>query len=91
MPNSPDWMSQENARSEEGLDKDETGNNAAPKLVKVAREPKRTQKAFYIQQGHQDAFEDLAYKLKRSENIKAPALIEQAIELLLAKHGVAFD
>lgn len=86
MGSKPAWMTEEEERADKLTDTEATTNNTAPKLVKVNRAPARKQKAFYIQAQHADAFEDLAFKLKK-QGIKAPELAEQAIELLLKQHG----
>ncbi len=82
----PDWMEEEQQRAEELTETGKTTNNAAPKLERVKRAPKRKQKAFYLQEQHADAFELLVIEQKK-QGLKAPELIESAIELLLKKHG----
>lgn len=82
----PDWMNEEKERA--GLlNEDKTVNENAPKLIKVKREPKRSQKAFYLQKSYSLAFEKLVFEQKQIKGKKAPALIEEAIELLLKKYG----
>ena len=82
----PSWMQEEDERAE-GLKKTgKTVNAQAPQLARVTREPERMQKAFYIQRQHSLAFERLVFEQKNIRGKKAPALAEEAIELLLAKY-----
>ena len=79
-------MDEENNRAKDLAKTGQTVNATAPKLARVApRAPARKQKAFYIQEQHANAFEALAFELRKS-GTKAPELAEEAIELLLAKH-----
>jgi len=87
MSTKPAWMNQEEERADTLTAKNETSNNHAPKLVRVTKAPERKQKAFYIQEKYERAFDDFAYKQKRSTRIKAPELAEEAIRLLLEKYG----
>lgn len=87
MSNKPSWANEEEIRATKLATKGQTANNAAPKLKRVEREPKRMQKAFYIQPKHAEAFEDFVLKQKRSKGKKAPELAEEAIKLLLSKYG----
>lgn len=83
----PAWMDEENQRAEKTTQSGATTNATAPTLARVKpRAPERKQKAFYIQEQHAIAFEKLAFELRKS-GVKAPELAEQAIELLLKKHG----
>lgn len=83
----PSWMDEEKNRAEKLSKTGATANEQAPKLARVApRAPTRKQKAFYIQEKHASAFETLVFEL-RGTGVKAPELAEQAIELLLQKHG----
>lgn len=87
MTNStPAWMKEEDERSEELKKSGTTENATAPRLERVTRAPKRMQKAFYIQDQHAAAFERLVFEQKTIKGKKAPALAEEAIELLLAKY-----
>ncbi len=45
-----------------------------PKLQRVEREPKRTQKAFYIQSKYAEAFEYFVLKQKRAKGKKSPRI-----------------
>lgn len=79
-------MDEENNRAKDLAKTGKTTNPTAPKLARVpTRAPERKQKAFYIQEGHAEAFEKLAFDM-RKQGIKAPELAEQAIELLLKQH-----
>ena len=83
----PSWMDAENNRAKNQTKAGTTTNATAPKLARVKpRAPDRKQKAFYIQEKHASAFEALAFEMRKS-GMKAPELAEQAIELLLKKHG----
>ncbi len=83
----PSWMQQEEERAEDLKKTGQTSNNAAPKLVRQHKAPPRMQKAFYIQEKHATAFDDLVYAQKKAKGKKAPELAEEAIELLLKKYG----
>ena len=82
----PSWMDEEENRAEELKKSGNTANSTAPKLARVTREPKRKQKAFYIQDGHAAAFERLVFNQKQAGGKKATLLAEEAIELLLKKY-----
>ena len=85
----PNWMDEEDKRSEELVTSGETVNENAPRLVKQRRRatPKRMQKALYIQESHASAFDGLVFKQKLAKGKKAPELAEEAIRLLLKKYG----
>ena len=83
----PSWMDDEESRADALTETGQTANDTAPKLERVARAPKRTQKAFYIQDQHARAFERLVFDQKTLKGKKAPELAEEAIELLLKKYG----
>ncbi len=85
--NKPNWMVEEEERAVALADTGETANEAAPKLVRVTKEPPRMQKAFYIQRKYAEAFEDLAHKQKKVKGPKAPQLAEEALKMLLEKYG----
>lgn len=85
--NKPSWMEEEENRAEELTETGQTSNADAPQLVRVVREPKRKQKAFYIQEKHSHMFETLVFDQKRGKGKKAPQLAEEALELLFAKYG----
>lgn len=82
----PSWMQEEDERAESLKKTGKTENSQAPQLARVTREPERMQKAFYIQRQHSLAFERLVFEQKNIRGKKAPALAEEAIELLLAKY-----
>lgn len=84
----PSWLEAETNRANELKVTGETTNNTAPKLERVLRAPTRKQKAFYIQDQHSDAFEELVFAQKKLKGKKAPELAEEAIELLLKKYKV---
>lgn len=84
----PTWMEEEESRAEVLETTGATTNDKAPKLERVVREPNRMQKAFYIQEKHSRAFERLVFEQKQSKGKKAPALAEEAIEIILEKYGV---
>jgi hypothetical protein len=85
--NTPSWAVEEDERAETLISEGKTGNNDAPKLERVNREPSRMQKAFYIQAKYAESFEDLVYKQKKSKGKKAPELAEEAIKMLLIHYG----
>lgn len=85
--NKPSWMDEEESRAEALSQSNATENHNAPRLERVTRAPTRKQKAFYIQEKHAIAFEDLAFQQKRLKGKKAPELAEEAIELLLEKYN----
>ena len=82
----PNWMEDENKRSDKVTKSGTTANDTAPKLARVTRAPKRMQKAFYIQDKHAQAFERLVFEQKTVKGKKAPELAEEAIEMLLKKY-----
>lgn len=87
MANSkPAWMEEEQERAEDLKNTGTTTNDSAPKLARVTRAPRRMQKAFYIQNKHAQAFEQLVFNQKMIKGKKAPELAEEAIELLLNKY-----
>lgn len=79
-------MIEEESRSSDASINGDTFNDLAPRMVKQ-KAPPRKQKAFYIQEKYSDAFDDLAYKQKKSGGKKATELAEEAIYLLLTKYG----
>lgn len=87
MGKKPAWMDEEQGRGSDLAQTGKTANDTAPKLARVARAPARKQKAFYIQDGHAEAFERLVFEQKRAGGAKAPELAEEAIEMLLKKYG----
>ena len=81
-------MEEENIRAKKQAATGLTANSEAPQLKRVAREPERKQKAFYIQPSYAEAFEDLALAQKRKKGKKATELAEEMVSDLLAKYGV---
>ena len=62
--------------------------NDAPKLRGATREPKRMQKALYIQEKHSQTFEKLVFDQRRKRGKKSTQLAEEALELLFEKYKV---
>lgn len=81
-----DWVAEEDERA--GTQTTQVANDAAPQMVRVKRAPARKQKAFYIQDRYAQAFERLAFEQKQANGTKAPALAEEALDLLFAKYGI---
>ncbi len=61
--------------------------NDAPKLKGVTREPKRMQKALYIQEKYSQTFDKLVFDQRRTRGKKSTQLAEEAFELLFQKYG----
>ena len=87
MTSKPAWANEEEKRAEKLVEARETTNNDAIQLRRIIREPKRMQKAFYIQLKYAEAFENFALKQKRLKKRRAPELAEEAIKMLLDYYG----
>lgn len=83
----PTWFNEEEARATKLAKQEGIVNQDAPQLKRVQKEPKRIQKAFYIQPKYAEMFEDFVFKQKRKNGRKAPELIEEAIKMLLEFYG----
>jgi len=91
MSEQPAWMDEENTRATKLATSGETNNNNAPKMIKVTRAPKRKQKLFYIQEKHEQAFNQLVLNEKQVKGKKGSELAEEALELLFKKYGLDFN
>ncbi|PJE78023.1 hypothetical protein CI610_03049 [invertebrate metagenome] len=86
MSNKPDWMNEEDQRSEKNLKAGKTENNQVKQLQYVHREPVRKPKAIYIQPSYAQAFDKLVFKQKQAKGKKGSQLAEEMILMLLEKY-----
>ena len=83
----PAWANEEENRANKLVKDGTTSNNETLQLKRIEREPKRMQKAFYIQIKYAEAFENFAIKQKRLNKRRAPELAEESIKMLLDHYG----
>ncbi|MBO9492195.1 hypothetical protein J7384_17675 [Endozoicomonas sp. G2_1] len=88
MSEKPSWMQDEEKRADELANSPQTTNAAAPRLVKVTREPPRRQKPFYLSEPYIKTFEQLCFDQKNTPGgKKSTHLGEEALNLLFEKYG----
>ena len=89
----PNWMEQENEKAKKQADNDGRTNSKAPHLVKKKSKPEkevvvRSVKGLRIQKPLQRQFDELVFREKQAEGKTGPELADEAIRLLLKKHGM---
>ena len=86
-------MDEENEKAKKQADNGGRTNTKAPHLVKQKTKPEkevivRSVKGLRIQKPLQRQFDELVFREKQSDGKTGPELAEEAIRLLLEKHGM---
>ena len=89
----PNWMEQENEKAKKQAGNGGRTNIKAPHLVKQKTKSKkeeivRSVKGLRIQKPLQRQFDELVFREKQAEGKTGPELADEAIRLLLKKHGM---
>lgn len=83
------WMQDEEDRAVDNLNKDQTENPDAPRMVKVIQKKTltRTTRGVYVQDDIWDKFEAVIYEQKKVKGKSKPELVEEALNYIIAKYN----
>ncbi|MGR6831133.1 hypothetical protein [Aliivibrio wodanis] len=84
------WMKDEEDRAVDNLNKDQTENPDAPRMVKVIQKKTltRTTRGVYVQDDIWDKFEAIIYEQKKVKGKSKPELVEEALNYIIDKYNV---
>ncbi len=84
------WMKDEEDRAVNNLNKDQTENPDAPRMVKVIQKKTltRTTRGVYVQDDIWDKFEAIIYEQKKVKGKSKPELVEEALNYIIDKYNV---
>jgi len=80
-----------NGKANQSLNVADNKNQTSNNSKRASRQPKRSQKAFYIQPKYSSTFDKLAFEQKKLGGKSAPELSELALELLFEKFQIPFE
>ncbi|AAW88254.1 hypothetical protein VF_B0012 (plasmid) [Aliivibrio fischeri ES114] len=83
------WMKDEEDRAVDNLNKDQTENPDAPRMIKVIQKKTltRTTRGVYVQDDIWDQFEAVIYEQKKVKGKSKPELVEEALNYIIDKYN----